>query len=125
MSTVALFDFCAVWSQDEPRRGSIHAVERFQVSLNTSESDTVTASVIVPPALSQRTMSEQSELVSKALRDETSPARISVFLKKGPQFGPLREVFPMQAERCSQQAGGEDGSSTKGLRIPDLAVRQC
>jgi hypothetical protein len=79
-------------------------LECLETSLNSYKADALVADVVIPPALSQRTISEQAEFIRKALRDEVSPAGIAE-LNKGAAFGPLREIFPAQADRWSQQAG--------------------
>ena len=104
VSAVAVLAVWVIWRSGEPRRNSIHVLERLQTSLNSSRADALIAEIVIPPALSQRTASEQAEFLRKALRDEVSPAGITA-LKREAIFGSLRVVFPEQAGRWSQQAG--------------------
>ena len=104
VSAATVLAVWVIWKHREPRRNSIHALECLETSLNSYKADALVADVVIPPALSQRTISEQAEFIRKALRDEVSPAGIAE-LNKGAAFGPLREIFPAQADRWSQQAG--------------------
>lgn len=73
---VAASLFWAAWKRDEPRRKSIHALEQLQSSLSTSSPESLATEVLLPPALAERTVSEQTEFIRKALQDEMSPAGI-------------------------------------------------
>ena len=104
VSAVAVSAIWVIWEHGEPRRNSVRALERLETSLTSSKADALIADVVIPPALSQRTVSEQAEFLTKALRDEISPAGIAA-LRKEATFGPLREIFPGQADHWSQQSG--------------------
>jgi len=93
-----------LWRRGEPRRSSIHTLERLQTSLGTGNPTVLLDTLLLPPALAQRTAPEQAEFINKTLRDEISPEGI-VALKKGGRFGPLQEVFPAEGDRWAQQAG--------------------
>ncbi|MBI4327376.1 MAG: hypothetical protein HY674_19245 [Chloroflexi bacterium] len=58
----------------------------------------------MPSAISSRTVPEQIEFITKALRDEISPEGIEMLRKRG-QFGPLKDLFPIEAGGWAKQAG--------------------
>ena len=96
--------FWQKWKQDEPRRASLKAVEQLNNALESSNALSILETVFVPSAFRGRTRQEQADFVRKALREEVSPGGIAV-LKKIGQYGPLKEVFPEEAERWAKQFG--------------------
>ena len=89
---------------DRPRREALNTLARLDDALRSTAGDGLLPVVVVPPSLSQKTQPEQVEFLMKALRDEISPEGIRV-LKENGQFGPLKEIFPAEAERWAAQAG--------------------
>lgn len=60
--------------------------------------------VMLPQALRGRTVSEQAEFLSKALRNEISPEGLAVLRREG-KFGSLTNLFPAEARAWAEQAG--------------------
>jgi len=96
--------FWITWRRGEPRRTSIHTLERLQTSLSEANPNALLDTLLLPAALAQRTVPEQAEFINKTLRDEVSREGV-VALKKAGQFGPLQEMFPVEATRWAKQAG--------------------
>ena len=94
------------WKQDEPRRISIEAIQRLDTALRSADSTSLLEAIVLPAALQSRTSAEQVEFVRKALVDELSPEGLAVLRKKG-RFGPLKELFPQEAQAWATQAGME------------------
>ncbi len=92
------------WKRDEPRRNSFRALNRLQASIGSLDQSALLDTVLLPPALGQRTSAEQTEFLVKTLRDEVSSAGVHA-LKKGAMFGSLSKVFPAEAAVWTQQAG--------------------
>ncbi len=103
---VLLIGVCAWlrWKQDAPRRVSLAALQHFGAALDSVDSASLLNHLILPSAISGRTVPEQVEFITKALRDEISPEGIEVLRKRG-QFGPLKDLFPTEADGWAKQAG--------------------
>ena len=88
-----------------PQREALAAVRRLATALNGSASAEQTLQLLsLPPALRGRTSAEQVEFIRKALRDEISEGGVSALQRYG-QFGPLKQLFPQQADAWATQAG--------------------
>lgn len=94
--------FC--WKRGEPRRNALHSLAVLQDSLNSSTPGSLPDRIVLPPALKQLSSAEQSEFLFKTLRDEISPEGFAA-LQREARFGPLKEIFPTEADRWAQQAG--------------------
>jgi hypothetical protein len=64
---------------------------------------------------------EQTEFITKALRDELSAEGLEA-LRKGAQFGPLKELFPAEADAWASQAGVK-AEDCVGLRMERNGIR--
>jgi len=73
-------------------------------ALNAGTADDLLQTVVLPAAVSGRTSAEQTEFLSKALRDEISAEGLAVLRREG-KFGPLQELFPQEAATWAAQAG--------------------
>jgi len=92
------------WQRDTPRRNSFRAVQTFATALNSGDADALLQTVVLPAAVAGRTPAEQTEFLTKALRDEISPEGLAVLRREG-QFGSLQELFPQEATAWATQAG--------------------
>lgn len=92
------------WSQDEPRRNSITALQNLRAALESSTSDSLLSAVVLPQAFQTRTAPERAEFLRKALQNEVSEEGIAVLRKHG-TFGRLKELFPDEADAWANQAG--------------------
>lgn len=92
------------WKKDEPRRHSFQAVQTFAAALNSGDADALLQTVVLPAAVSGRTSAEQTEFLTKALRDEISPEGLAVLRRQG-KFGALTDLFPVEAKTWAEQAG--------------------
>lgn len=108
MLTLLVAAACVFWlwrcKQDEPRRIAIHALDIFTAALHTGDSHTLLQTVVIPTAIQGRTAPEQTEFLTKALRDEISADGLAVLQRKG-AFGPLTNIFPAEAQAWAVQAG--------------------
>ena len=92
------------WRRDAPRRHSFQAVQTFAAALNAGDPAALLQTVALPAAVSGRTVAEQIEFLTKALRDEISPEGLTVLRREG-QFGALTNLFPAEAKTWAKQAG--------------------
>lgn len=90
--------------QDQPRRGCLATLERLNLAIARRDAAGLLQALIIPESVAGRTPSEQAEFIQKALKDEISSEGIAL-LKKNAQFGPLKEIFPQEAEQWAAQAG--------------------
>lgn len=90
------------WRKDAPRRESLAALMEFQHTL-VSSPQKIAIMVVMPRAIRDRTSSEQTEFITKTLRDEISPEGIAA-LRHDARFGSLQEIFPEEAKRWAEQA---------------------
>lgn len=91
------------WIHDAPRRDALDALARFHDALRDSGADYLDL-LVIPAALRDRSIAEQREFLSKALHNEISPDGLQALRRQG-TYGPLREVFPAEAETWSARAG--------------------
>jgi len=89
---------------NEPKRISLVALDRLDAALKSQDSNKLLDSLVIPKALVGKTPAEQSEFIRKVLRDEITAEGIAE-LKKNAQFGPLKSMFPEDADRWAGQAG--------------------
>jgi hypothetical protein len=92
------------WRQGAPRRESLATLARLDNALHSGNSTELLDLIALPAAVQGRTASEQSEFLVKALNDEISPEGLAV-LRKQADYGPLRKLFPAEAEAWAKQAG--------------------
>jgi hypothetical protein len=92
------------WKHDEPRRNSVQTLRTFCQTLASKNPGPLLQEIVLPQALASRTAAEQIQFLQKALRDEISPEGVAE-LKRRASFGPLKEVFPAEANRWATQAG--------------------
>ena len=92
------------WRDGQPRRNAIHTVQVLQAALDSANAETTLKTILLPASIQGRTSAEQAEFIRKALQDELTPGGIDL-LKKQAAFGPLREMFPLDAEKWARQAG--------------------
>lgn len=96
--------WCA-WRAGALRREAVVSLGALGAALRGSApSEQLLRLVVLPQAIRDRTLSEQAEFIRKALRDEVSVEGLAV-LKRKAQFGPLKQLFPQQAETWATQAG--------------------
>jgi hypothetical protein len=89
---------------DAPRRQSLASLTQLDSALRSANHAELLNLVVIPAAVRNRTAPEQSEFLVKALNDEISPQGLEA-LKKAGDYGPLRELFPTEAEAWASQAG--------------------
>jgi len=92
------------WKQGEPRRESLARLARLDTALHSGNRADLLNLLIPPAALLGRNAAEQEEFLVKALNDEISPEGLAVLRRHG-QYGPLRKLFPAEAEKWGKQAG--------------------
>ena len=92
------------WVHDAPRRDSLASLARLDSALHSSSRADLLDLIVIPAAVQGRTAPEQSEFLVKALNDEISPEGLAVLRKQG-HYGPLRKLFPAEAETWARQAG--------------------
>ena len=92
------------WVHDAPRRQSLASLVRLDNALHSGGHAELLDLIVLPAAVQGRTAPEQSEFLVKALNDEISPEGLAVLRKSG-DYGPLRKLFPAEAEIWGKQAG--------------------
>lgn len=93
------------WGQEAPKREALATVRNLASALNEpGPAGHVLQLLALPASLAGRTPAEKLDFVHKALRDEISKEGVSALQRYG-QFGPLKEIFPQQAEAWATQAG--------------------
>ena len=92
------------WKAGATRRASVQTLQRFNAALTTGNSADLLNAVVMPAAIQGRTGAEQTEFLTKALRDEISPEGLAVLQRDG-AFGPLTNIFPAEAQGWAGQAG--------------------
>jgi len=92
------------WQRGAPRRPSLDLLHRLDQRLNAASHEDLLSLLALPVGLQSRTPQEQTEFVSKALAGEISSEGLAVLRRDG-QFGPLKDVFPQEAEKWAGQAG--------------------
>ena len=90
--------------RDTPRRVAIESLQELDKALGAADAEALLKAVLLPPAVADRTPAEQAEFLRKALADEVSPEGIKVLARDG-AFGPLKQVFPGEANRWAAAAG--------------------
>jgi hypothetical protein len=98
------------WSQDEPRRGAIQALDALVGALQAANTKNLLQAIAIPTAVRTRTASEQAGFLTKALREEISPEGLRLLRQQG-QSGALTNLFPDEAAGWAAQA--------------DVAAEQC
>jgi hypothetical protein len=96
--------FYSWWIHGAPRRQSLASLTRLDRALESGNRPELVDLLIVPAAVRDRTVPEQSEFLAKALADEIAPAGLAVLRKHG-AYGPLKKLFPVEAEAWANQAG--------------------
>lgn len=91
------------WKKAEPRRDSLQALRQFNDALASGNAAKILELVSLPSALIGRTAAEQSEFLSKALRDEISTEGLGVLQREG-QYGSLTNIFPAEAAAWAKTA---------------------
>ncbi len=92
------------WVHDASRRASLTSLARLDAALHAGRRAELLDLLVVPAALQGRSAAEQSEFLAKALNDEISPEGLAVLRKHG-AYGPLRKLFPNEAESWAKEAG--------------------
>ena len=92
------------WAHDAPRRQSLVSLARLDNALHSANRAELLDLIVLPAAVRDRTPPEQSEFLAKALNDEISPEGLAA-LKRHGDYGPLKILFPAEAERWAGQAG--------------------
>ena len=93
-----------MWHMGAPRRAALTFLDTFQAALSSNNSSVFLQAVATPVAIQGRTQSEQAEFLQKALRDELSVEGLAVLGREG-QFGPLTNIFPVEAAGWAKQVG--------------------
>jgi hypothetical protein len=95
------------WQQGAPKREALATVRELAAALSDPASAERALRLLgLPQAMRERTPSEQVEFIRKALQDEITDEGVSVLQRNG-QFGPLKSLFPQQAEVWAAQAGAQ------------------
>jgi hypothetical protein len=92
------------WGHNAARRQSLVTLTRLDNALHSANRAELLDLIVLPAAVRDRTAPEQSEFLAKALNDEISPAGLAA-LKQHGAYGPLKKLFPAEAERWARQAG--------------------
>jgi hypothetical protein len=114
---------------DETRRQALQSLSTLADSLQANDSARLLQTVVMPAALQDRTVAEQTEFLTKALRDEISAEGLAVLQRDG-EFGSLTNLFPTEGSVWASQAGvrPEDCVAFKlernGLRTEVVLARQ-
>lgn len=95
---------CWWWVQDAPRRHSLASLTRLDIALHAGNRGELLDLLVVPAALRGRSAPEQTEFLAKVLEDEISADGLTVLAKQG-ACGPLKALFPAEAETWAQKAG--------------------
>ncbi len=117
------------WKEGEVCRSAIQTLGRLDTALRTGNSADLLSTVCLPAAIQGRTGPEQAEFLTKALADEISPEGLAVLQQEG-AFGPLTNLFPVEAADWAKQAGvkPEDCLAFKlernGLRAEAVLARE-
>lgn len=126
---VALMTIAACWwVHDTPRRQSLASLTRLDNALHSANRAGLLDLLVIPAAVQSRTAPEQSEFLVKALNEEISPEGLAALRKRG-DYGPLRELFPAEAETWAKQAGVNPDECVafklerQGLRAEVVLVR--
>ena len=85
------------WKEGGPRRLAIQTLGQLDTALRTGNSPDLLNLVCTPVAVQGRTTAEQTEFIGKALRDELSAEGVAK-LKRDGRFGPLTNLFPVEAQ---------------------------
>ena len=93
-----------LWQTGGPRRAGLAALEQLDSSLRSGSAAALLDQIVLPAALAARTPAEQAEFITKALRDEISSEGLAL-LKRDGRFGPLTNLFPLEAQSWATQAG--------------------
>ncbi len=91
------------WVHDAPRRQSLASLVQLDAALHSANRTDLLDLLVIPAVVQRRTASEQSEFLVKALNDEISPEGLAVLGKHG-EYGPLRKLFPAEAEAWAKSA---------------------
>lgn len=116
------------WVRDAPRRQSLVSLTRLDTALHSANRAELLHLLVIPAAVQGRTAPEQSEFLAKALNDEISPEGLAVLRKHG-DYGPLRKLFPAEAETWAKAAGVNPDQCVafklerKGLRAEVVLVK--
>lgn len=92
------------WQQGETRRTSLSTLRTFERALQTGHAENLLNLIATPAAISGRTPAEQTEFLTKALRDEISPEGLTILQRAG-EFGPLAQLFPQESAAWAARAG--------------------
>ena len=117
------------WKQDEPRRNCIQTLGQLDAALRTGNSPDLLKLICTPAAIQGRTAPEQAEFLTKALADEISREGLAVLQREG-SFGPLTNLFPVEAENWTKQADVKPEDCVafklerKGLRAEVVLARE-
>jgi hypothetical protein len=120
---------CFLWRQGGPRRDTIKILNVFSRAINPENSGVLLENVVLPRALQNQTIAEQSEFLIKALRDEISPDGV-LALKHHAEFGSLEKIFPDKAAAWCKQANANPYNCVAfkmehdGIRAEVVLVRE-
>jgi hypothetical protein len=92
------------WQEGLPRRQALQTLARLDNALRTGNSADLLTVICLPAAVQGRTAPEQAQFLTKALADEISPEGLTVLQGEG-AFGPLTNLFPVEAEAWAKEAG--------------------
>ncbi len=99
---------CVFWlslkQRPSARNDAEVALNRLEQAVSSADGKALLDLLVVPASVRDRTQSEQTEFVRKALQDEVSAEGVRVLAKEG-VFGPLGTVFSNEAARWAGQAG--------------------
>ena len=93
-----------LWMRDAPRRTSLATLARLDHALHGGSTLDLFDLIVLPAAVRGQSRSEQCEFLFKSLNDEISPEGLAALRKQG-DYGPLRQIFPAEAEGWARQAG--------------------
>lgn len=123
LAALAVLVFVAYFThrQGRPRREAISALEHLQQSIVGNSPGQLLHRLILPTALRDRTTTEQADFLRKALADEISIEGIETLAREG-RFGPLKEIFPDEAEAWAA-GGGVPTTDCVAFRLDRVGFR--
>lgn len=107
---VTLFLARQRWQAKAPRRAAAEYAHGFVQRLSAADGTGggLHNMVALPAVYDQRTTQEQDDFIRRALKDEISEDGLRVLVEIG-EFGPLREMFPAEAEAWTKPHGINPG----------------
>jgi hypothetical protein len=94
-----------LWVRDKPRRDSLSCLAQLDSAIHSGRDPvSILDLVVLPASIRNRSAAEQIEFLAKTLNDEISPEGLATLERRG-TYGPLKEIFPKEAETWAQRTG--------------------